>query len=149
MRQHPRMVVVATARVEIVREFLKVQEKHNLTHGETVGILAELLTSEAKWMIRMERHGDYDKPGGLMPDMGKEEARILKFVLDEESARILGTVPYERPRQLHGGVRVKKMVEMGWLEVDPNTQDRPIRERIYRCTELGQELLDAWKKRNS
>lgn len=39
--------------------------KHEITPGEWMMIVGDLLQSRAKYRIRTERHGDSDKPGGL------------------------------------------------------------------------------------
>lgn len=36
-----------------------------LTHGEFQSMIGDLLMSSAKYMVRFERHGNYDTPGGL------------------------------------------------------------------------------------
>ena len=41
-------------------------ERHsNLTPGEVTSLLSTRLASKAKYLIRQERHGSVDKPGGL------------------------------------------------------------------------------------
>ena len=66
MRQlHERVFPVQQAAAEIQMEFWRSVEKHELTYGEVVSIVSEILASAAKYMIREERHGDASKPGGL------------------------------------------------------------------------------------
>lgn len=36
-----------------------------LTYGEKLSVIAEDMATNAKYLIRMERHGDFSKPGGL------------------------------------------------------------------------------------
>ena len=58
---HPRERIVAEAKVGIAREVFK----HELTYGERLAILSELLSTAAKYQIRLERHGNTDTPGGI------------------------------------------------------------------------------------
>lgn len=39
-------------------------EEFKLTYGEWVSILSDKIAFEAKYQIRLERHGNYDTPGG-------------------------------------------------------------------------------------
>ena len=64
MRLHPRTMVVQRAAGEIRMAILKLVEQHDLTIAETIGILAEAISGEVKWLIRQERHpNDPDKGG--------------------------------------------------------------------------------------
>lgn len=62
---HPRQRLVAIAQAEITTEFLKLCEKHKLTRGEEVMILSEMMASSSQYVVRFERHGRYDKSGGI------------------------------------------------------------------------------------
>ena len=52
-----------------MRFILDWHQKHELTEGETPRVFVSLINRElggmAKYQIRMERHGDPDKEGGL------------------------------------------------------------------------------------
>ena len=67
-RQHPRESLVSTARSDLSGTIARWQADHDLTEAETTAILVEQLAGAvggiAKYQIRFERHGDYDKPGG-------------------------------------------------------------------------------------
>lgn len=39
----------------------RTQEEHGLTRGEVVRLLANRVANYGKYMVRYERHGDYDK----------------------------------------------------------------------------------------
>jgi hypothetical protein len=52
--------------MEEATKFVKAwREKHGLTDGEVTKIIASRLASDAMYLIRSERHGDSDKPGGI------------------------------------------------------------------------------------
>jgi hypothetical protein len=40
-------------------------EEHELTFGESMRLAGSILQSNAKYVIRHERHGNYEDPGGL------------------------------------------------------------------------------------
>lgn len=63
---HPREVVVRTAELEIDQAVAAVIKTHALTYGEVFRILAALVASSAKYLIREERHGDAETPGGVI-----------------------------------------------------------------------------------
>lgn len=44
-------------------ELIAWRNRHGLTTGEYVGLIAQQLADGAKYMIRQERHGDADKRG--------------------------------------------------------------------------------------
>lgn len=77
MRLHERERQVSMARIDLVKAWLDIQEKHDLTQGECLSVLASFVGTDlglmAKFMIRQERHGDPDKPGGLALDDEDEE----------------------------------------------------------------------------
>jgi hypothetical protein len=45
--------------------FIEGCEEHKLTAGERMSSAGSILTGFAKYLIRWERHGDFDSPGGL------------------------------------------------------------------------------------
>lgn len=69
MRLHPREEVVSRARVDLMEKLLDWRRGHDLTTAELFSILGGTLGGEitgiAKYLIREERHGDQDRPGGL------------------------------------------------------------------------------------
>jgi hypothetical protein len=69
-RLHARERVVTDARLELTEAVIDWRRKHDdLTWGELFSIVGEVLggqvTGLAKYLIREERHGDQDKPGGI------------------------------------------------------------------------------------
>jgi hypothetical protein len=56
MQLHERTMIVQKAGNEFRDNFLDMIERHNLTYGEVVGILAEELLIVGKMMKREERH---------------------------------------------------------------------------------------------
>ena len=69
IRIHHREQRVVMATTQIEKKVLKVLADADLTDGETVRALSaafhNVLAGYAKEMIRIERHGDADKPGGI------------------------------------------------------------------------------------
>lgn len=69
MKLHPREQVVTDAENEVRTALVEAIKKYELTTGEELRILANLFGSEvgtiAKYIIRQERHGNTDTPGGL------------------------------------------------------------------------------------
>jgi hypothetical protein len=63
MKLHPRMLVVAEAKLEHTKAFLAIEEKHELTYGEMFQILSEQTERLAMYLIREERHSGEDKKG--------------------------------------------------------------------------------------
>lgn len=61
MKLHPREKIVDAAEREIELVF----RKHELTTGEFMMIVGQMLSRHAKYQIRWERHGDMEKAGGL------------------------------------------------------------------------------------
>ena len=54
------------ARVEQIRAiFLARCEELDLTFGEKLAVVGGILQSNAKYVIRHERHGNFETPGGL------------------------------------------------------------------------------------
>jgi hypothetical protein len=69
-RMHPREKVVRQARIALMEALGAWQEAHeDLTDAELLSLLSGELHSQisgvVKYMIRFERHGDTDTPGGL------------------------------------------------------------------------------------
>lgn len=62
---HPREKVTMKAEVEINAALIAVTEKYDLTDGEVISYISGFLANRAKYMIRLERHGDINTPGGL------------------------------------------------------------------------------------
>jgi hypothetical protein len=64
-KEHPRVKIVNNAKLELMKFLIKLREK--LTEGEYLKILSEQVAdtwaTDAKYRIRMERHGNYDKSG--------------------------------------------------------------------------------------
>jgi hypothetical protein len=58
MKVHPRYFIVSKAEVELSTFLLDLQQKHDLTYGELFKILAAMMASFAKYLIREERHPD-------------------------------------------------------------------------------------------
>lgn len=69
MRMHPRERLVDEAEKVIAAAVLKVLEDFDLTDAEYISVLTNALNTailrRTKYMIRQERHGDPNKPGGL------------------------------------------------------------------------------------
>lgn len=64
MRLHERTLLVQKASLEFSELTLDLIERHGLTYGEIVGLLADQLGRMAKMMRREERHpDDPDKRG--------------------------------------------------------------------------------------
>lgn len=68
-RIHPREARCRDAELELDGFVLDLVKKHALTEGEALRVVAasahRWVASVAKYMIREERHGDPEKPGGL------------------------------------------------------------------------------------
>ena len=63
---HPRETIVNKASAEIGLALVNLYNKYDLTYGEILRILSSELASQAKYMIRQERHPeDPSQPGGL------------------------------------------------------------------------------------
>ena len=64
---NPRTQPVSAAAGEIGAMFWQQVEKHGLSYGEAMGVIAGLCSSLAKEMVRAERHpGDPDTPGDVI-----------------------------------------------------------------------------------
>lgn len=77
MHKRERLTDIAENQASIMwHEFTKAK---GLTGGESVMILSQLLQTEAKYLIRFERHGRCDIKGCLSPSEAKEELKIMKL----------------------------------------------------------------------
>lgn len=70
MRTHPREAIVSEAQVELTKLVLGWSAKHDLSDGELLSVLDEVLGDRiaglARRIIRDERHPhDPEKPGGI------------------------------------------------------------------------------------
>ena len=69
---HKRESIVRLAELDITEAVHKITEKHKLTTLEMLcvvnGAMSGVIGSIVKYEIRNERHGNYDKPGGLAGD---------------------------------------------------------------------------------
>lgn len=63
IRVHKRTRIVADADVDIRRAIVAIDERYDLTPTEWIAILAGIIQGETKTLIRLERHGNADKPG--------------------------------------------------------------------------------------
>lgn len=65
MRVHEREQQVQVAKAELRLQFLTAADDAGLTDVELLQVLTSLQETVLKGMLRMERHGDPDKPAGL------------------------------------------------------------------------------------
>jgi hypothetical protein len=63
MKLHERTFIVKIAKGEIEMAILKIANAHDLTFGEVMSILGNVIQSSATYEIRQERHGDRSKSG--------------------------------------------------------------------------------------
>ena len=67
MELHPRVSVVSGAEADIRDAVLLASDKYSLTFIELMGILASIISSEARFELRAERHPEApDTPSGLL-----------------------------------------------------------------------------------
>jgi hypothetical protein len=68
MKLHPREQLVMKERHKLERALLDFMES-DVTDAEYISVLSDVfgtaIATRAKYMIRRERHGNTDKPGGL------------------------------------------------------------------------------------
>jgi len=66
---HPRELIVRKAVHELVNALAALSVKHQLTEAEQLRVIhtayTDQVSSVIRYMIRAERHGDTDKPGGV------------------------------------------------------------------------------------
>ena len=63
MKIHKRFKIVNKADVDIRRAIADAAARYDLTFAEEIAILADIIRTETKVLIRLERHGNEDKPG--------------------------------------------------------------------------------------
>lgn len=63
-----RLVDVDKATSQVLCKITESSEWKCLTFGERLSVVAELLSTDAKYLIREERHGNTSTPGGLASD---------------------------------------------------------------------------------
>ena len=54
-KQHPRVPIVNEAKAELGKAFSDVTRKYELTWGEVLALLADLMSQEAHGIVRYER----------------------------------------------------------------------------------------------
>lgn len=66
---HERERIYSAAKTDLNEQVLNVLDRHDLTETETIKLMNDVcssfISSCAKYMIRRERHGDEEKPGGF------------------------------------------------------------------------------------
>jgi hypothetical protein len=65
VKQHEREGPVVRAKLDLSVAVSDAREKVDLTDVEYLQWLTDEMDRTLKWMLRMERHGDYDTPAGL------------------------------------------------------------------------------------
>ncbi len=65
MKRHERDVHVRKASLQIEMKISDMAREYDLTDVEVLQMLVSYQQSTLKYMLREERHGDRDKPGGL------------------------------------------------------------------------------------
>lgn len=68
MKLHLRVQITNSAKYAVALHLGDIVIKHDLTDAEVIAILAEEIQERTKYMIRIERHRDANKPGGLADD---------------------------------------------------------------------------------
>lgn len=68
MKQHPRERVIRKAQSEIEWKLINLVNLHELTDGEVLQMLSSFMATQAKYMIRFERHGETETPGGIQKE---------------------------------------------------------------------------------
>lgn len=63
MRLHERHRIVTSAHSDAAVAIMRIFNEADLSYGEVIAFHAHELSTNAKYMIREERHGDADKPG--------------------------------------------------------------------------------------
>lgn len=64
MELHERRIPVAKAGLALNESLCKISEEYELTLGETLQLLLSEAQNCTKYIIRYERHGNYEKKGG-------------------------------------------------------------------------------------
>lgn len=66
MNVHPREAIVEEAGYKLIKAWVEIRDSYDLTNGECLRIIANILSTDAKYIIRAERHPENpDMPGGL------------------------------------------------------------------------------------
>lgn len=65
--QHPRTLIVATAKAAMAHAVYVVAERYKLTNIETLQCLGESASGVLKYALRVERHGDSEYPADAPP----------------------------------------------------------------------------------
>jgi hypothetical protein len=65
--QHPRTLIVATARAALAHAVCQIEEKYDLTAIDLVHCLADVIQGLMKYALRVERHGDAEYPAEAPP----------------------------------------------------------------------------------
>lgn len=85
-RIHPREFVVREAENKLRGQLLDAVKEFELTEGEQLRVISEVysnwIASMAKYIIRDERHGNTDTPGGLVSE--KKEFDVDGFCKDSD-----------------------------------------------------------------
>ncbi len=84
---HERELVVKEVQLKLSKYLCDTMLESDLTYGEQLRVLAEVygnwIAGIAKYMIREERHGDTNRPGGLAP-VEKKEFDVEGFLRDSD-----------------------------------------------------------------
>lgn len=74
LKIHERERLVEIAELDLRGAWLEIMKKNGLTEGETLQVLTKFMSSQighmSRNMIRMERHGNLETPGGWASDGG-------------------------------------------------------------------------------
>jgi hypothetical protein len=63
MNKREQLIAIAVSELELM--IIKGAQEKGLTDGEYIQMLSKLISQRTTWMIRFERHGNYDTPGGI------------------------------------------------------------------------------------
>jgi hypothetical protein len=72
--QHPRSLLVPTAKAAMAYAVYRVEAKYDLTAIELVQCLADVIQGSMKYALRMERHGDPEYPADAPPASKRKKA---------------------------------------------------------------------------
>lgn len=64
-KRHEREKITHKAGAKIELALLELQDEHDLTDVEMLQMINSWTQTKLKYMLRFERHGHYEKPGGL------------------------------------------------------------------------------------
>lgn len=65
MMRHPRDIIAKKAELDLSTAAMKIRDEVDMTDIEYLQWLASEQQSVLKFMLRYERHGNYDQPAGL------------------------------------------------------------------------------------